>query len=124
MLAAGGQAPGGDVAFTPEIEHGGSYYPVCGIGFWDSNEGASALCHLSGYRSGGTAVRTNVIYAKDAMPIGSCSPGGGEEDVESCYGDVTSFGGAACAAGNPVGVQVVCNEQVIGNMHVSRESVE
>ena len=120
MRAAGGQAPLGDVPFTPEIEHDGSYYPVCGIGFADNDEGASALCRRMGYNYGGKAIRTHAIYAKDAMPIGRCNPG---EGVESCsaggnaYGDFTSQGGA-CAAGNPVGVQIVCNEQVGGTRSV------
>jgi hypothetical protein len=114
VLTAGGQAPLGDVPFTPEIEHDGSYYPMCGIGFADNDEGAIALCRRMGYNYGGKAIRTNEIYAKDAMPIGKCNPG---EGVESCsaggnaYGDFTSQGGA-CTAGNPVGVQIVCNEQV------------
>ncbi len=116
MRAAGGQAALGDVPFTPEIVHDdGSYYPVCGIGFADNDEGASALCRRMGYNYGGKSIRTNAIYAKDAMSIGRCNPG---EGVESCtaggnaYGDFTS--GGACAAGNPVGVQIVCNEQVGG----------
>ena len=116
VRAAGGQPPLGDVPFTPEIEHDGSYYPVCGIGFADNDEGASALCRRMGYNYGGKAISTNAIHAKDAMPIGRCNPG---EGVESCsaggnaYGDFTSQGGA-CTAGNPVGVQIVCNEQVGG----------
>ncbi len=114
VRAAGGQAPLADVPFIPEIEHDGSYYPVCGIGFADNDEGASALCRRMGYNYGGNAIHTNAIYAKDAMPIGKCNPG---EGVESCsaggnaYGDFASQAGA-CAAGNPVGVQIVCNEQV------------
>jgi hypothetical protein len=116
LRTAGGQAPPGDIPFTPEIEHEGHYVPVCGIGFWDNDEGASALCRLAGYSQGGNVVRTNTTYAKDAMPIGKCHAG---EDVESCsagenaYGDFT-FQGGACTAGNPVGVEIVCNQQVWG----------
>ncbi len=112
MLAAGGQSPVSDVPFAPEIEHAGSYYPVCGIGFGDNDEGASALCRLAGYNLGGKVIRTDDTHAKDAMPIGRCRPG---EDIESCsaggnaYGDFTSQFGRACTAGNPVGVEIVCN---------------
>ena len=115
LRTAGGQAPPGDVPFTPEIEHEeGQYVPVCGIGFWDNDEGASALCRLGGYSQGGKVIRTNTTYAKDAMPIGKCHPG---EDADKCsaggnaYGDFT-FQGGACTAGKPVGIEVVCNEQV------------
>jgi hypothetical protein len=126
VRGAGVQAPLADVPFIPEIEHEGRYHPVCGIGFADNDEGAKALCRRMGFNYGGTAIRTNAIYAKDAMPIGRCNPG---EGVESCsaggnaYGDFTSQGGA-CATGNPVGVQIVCNEQVGWNSLTHSLSVD
>ncbi len=104
------EGPRGDTKFIPEIEYEGRYYPICGLDFWDNDEGASALCRLAGYRHGGIAIRTNAIYDKDAMPVGKCYTG---EVVDSCsaggnaYGDF-SYPGGACAAGQPVGVEVVC----------------
>ncbi len=112
MLAADGQSIVGGVPFAPEIEYDGSYHPVCGIGFGDNDEGASALCRLAGYNYGGHVIRTNEMRAKDAMPIGRCDPG---EDIESCsaggnaYGDFASQFGGACTAGKLVGVEIVCN---------------
>ncbi len=114
MRVAGGQAPPSDIPFTPEVKHNGIYYPVCSIGFGENDEGASALCRLAGFKYGGKVIQTNAKYAVDAMPIGKCNAG---EDIESCsaginaYGDFTSQGGA-CTAGNPVGVKIVCNQQV------------
>jgi hypothetical protein len=106
--------PRSDTKFMPEIEYAGHYYPICGLNFWDNDEGASALCRLAGYRHGGIVIRTNAALAKDGMPIGKCYPG---EDVDSCsaggnaYGDF-SYQEGACAAGQPVGVEVVCTQQV------------
>ena len=115
MRTARGQALVGDIPFTPEIKFDdGTYYPVCGLHFWDNDEGASALCRLAGYAWGGKVIKTYEAYTKDAMPIGKCNPG---EDIASCtaggnaYGDLTHQEGM-CTAGSPVGVQIVCNEQV------------
>jgi hypothetical protein len=105
----------GDVPFSPEIEHEGNYYPVCGEGgFVDDNEGAGALCALAGFSDGGSVRMANTIFEKDAMPIGRCRPG---EDVRNCTGSgVDVFGNFAsfqrgCSAGQPVGVEVVCYQQ-------------
>jgi hypothetical protein len=115
VRAAGGQAlVAGDIPFTPEIKFDGAYFPVCGLDFWDNDEGASALCRLAGHALGGKVIRTNEAYTKDAMPIGKCNP---DEDIANCtaggnaYGDLTYQKGV-CTAGNPVGVQIVCNDQV------------
>ncbi len=114
VRTARGQAIVGDIPFTPEIKFDGTYYPVCGLHFWDNDEGASALCRLVGYAWGGKVIKTYEAYTKDAMPIGKCNPG---EDIASCtaggnaYGDLTHQEGM-CTAGSPVGVQIVCNEQV------------
>ncbi len=43
VRAVGGQAPLADVPFTPEIEHDGSHYPVCSIGFAGTQTMTSAL---------------------------------------------------------------------------------
>jgi hypothetical protein len=106
--------PRSDTKFIPEIDYEGQYYPICGLNFWDNDEGASALCRLAGYRHGGIVIRTNAPYVKDAMPIGKCYTG---EDVDSCsaggnaYGDF-SYQEGACAVGQSVGVEVVCTRQV------------
>lgn len=114
VVSGTSERPRSDTKFIPEIDYEGHYYPICGLYFWDNDEGASALCRLAGYPHGGIVIRTNATYVKDAMPIGKCYPG---EDVDSCsaggnaYGDF-SYQEGACAAGQPVGVEVVCTMQV------------
>ncbi len=114
VVSGTSEGPRSDTKFIPEIAYEGHFYPICGLDFWDNDEGASTLCRLAGYRHGGVVIRTNAIYVKDAIPIGKCYPG---EDVDSCsaggnaYGDF-SYREGACAAGQPVGVEVVCTQQV------------
>ena len=114
VVSGTSEGPRSDTKFIPEIDYEGHYYPICGLDFWDNDEGASTLCRLAGYRHGGIVIRTNATYVKDAMPIGKCYPG---EDGDSCsaggnaYGDF-SYREGACAAGQPVGVEVVCTKQV------------
>jgi hypothetical protein len=114
VVSGTSEGPRHDTKFIPEIDYEGHYYPICGLNFWDNDEGASTLCRLSGYRNGGIVIRTNATYVKDAMPIGKCNPG---EDVDSCSAGGNAFGDfsyheGACAAGQLVGIEIVCTQKV------------
>ncbi len=95
------------------IMRGSTIQSVVGLNFWDNDESASTLCRLSGYRQGGIVVRTNATYVKDAMPIGSATQAKTVTVApqEETHGDF-SYREGACAAGPPVGVEVVCTKQV------------
>jgi hypothetical protein len=100
----------GYIPFTPEVYFQGKFYPVCGLGFADDNEGVAAFCRAFGFFHGGVVTKTNAVFDKDAMPVGKCNP---DDDIDSCTGGGNSFGNLAgqngqCKAGNPVGVEVIC----------------
>ena len=62
---------------------------------------------------GGRVVKTNMVLEQDAMPVGACLK---DEALDSCtagsnaFGDFTALDGR-CMAGNPVGVQIVCQRR-------------
>ena len=98
--------------FVPEVYYDGTFHPICGIDFGDSIGGAEAVCHALGLPNHHSALEiTNTVFAFDAMPVGSCGAG---ELLNSCTGGGNAYGSfnSACAAGAPVGVQIVCAPDV------------
>jgi hypothetical protein len=106
----------------------GSYYPICGLDFWDSNNGAELVCEQLGYAPTytGKVTRNDATYATDAMPVGKCDAD--DESVDSCSGGGNSYGSpiaGECQAGSPVGVQVTCEfQQVTGTFPYDMHSCE
>jgi hypothetical protein len=107
-----------EVAFTPMVFFDGSYHPICGLDFWDSNDGAELVCEQLGYAPTytGKITRTDAIYDADAMKVGNCNAD--DESVDRCTGGGNRFGspsieGGDCHAGNPIGAQVTCEFQQV-----------
>jgi hypothetical protein len=98
-------------AFVPEVFFEGVYYPVCGHYFWDSNNGANAICQAAGFPSGQmqTSGRTGIRFSKPAITVGDCRPG---ESWDGCTagGNGLKLNGndPKCAAGEDIGVEIVC----------------
>ena len=101
-------------AFIPEVLYGGKWYPVCGPGFWDSDDGATTVCNAFGFYIG-KIKRTEETYNVDSMPVGRCKSG---EPLWKCTGGGNAFGNLnfrfsqyeniTCKKGNRIGVQVIC----------------
>jgi hypothetical protein len=107
-----------DTPFVPEVYFDGNFYPVCGLGFADDNEGAAAICRAFRFGHGGFVKKTNAIFIKDAMPVGKCNAG---ESLDSCTGGENAHGdldgqNGQCKAGNPVGVEVTCYAAAAGSV--------
>jgi len=99
----------GGKAFVPEVLYQGTYYPICGHYFWNSNNGASIVCKLLGFNRGLQRQTWNK-FGVDAMPVGDCKPG---EKLTQCTGGGNDWGNfddrdGWCKKGKEVGVEVTC----------------
>ena len=93
--------------FVPEVLFQGKYYPICTYSFANNDIGATIFCKLLGFNKG-EPVRTWAIYEEDAMLVGKCMDG---DELTKCTGGNNYWGNLAiCAKGNPVGLNVVCND--------------
>jgi hypothetical protein len=110
---------------------GGSYFPVCALGFADNRNGAYAVCRELGFESG-TLVNTSRVGSEDAVYVGVCRGGdrldrcsggsllsflpsflhfrGGDRPVDGQTDSVAQQ--EECATGSPVGVGIVCTKKV------------
>lgn len=108
--------------FYPQVYYSGrsspGWYPICGDGSWDTDDGASTICAMLGFESG-FAVRTGVGYTQDAMQVEACRPGQqpqgctaggirlGQEMAESCKCSQVVPDSGPAAGG--LGVRVTCH---------------
>ena len=81
-----------DVDLYPEISFDGSWYPICGHHFWDSDDGAALVCRKLGFETGkrSNSVWNKVWVAKDAMPVGKCEAT--DDSLMTCRGGSNYFG--------------------------------
>ena len=81
-------------AFVPEVSLDCiNWYPICGHGFWDSDERATTVCNALGFYVG-KVKRTEETYSVDAVTWGNFSFG--------------RYENSNCKKGNRIGVRVIC----------------
>ena len=87
----------------------GHWFPICGLGFWDNDNGATTVCRKLGF-SQGTKHRTDLHRNADSMPVGRCNR---DEALTQCTGGhnawgVFSYQNDACVKGKKTGITVTC----------------
>jgi hypothetical protein len=105
--------------FTPEVLFEGSYHPICGLNFWNDDEGANLVCQQLGMgppQFTGRVTRTDAVHNIDAVKVGKCNAN--DKSVDICSGGGNNFGelsadDGACQAGNSIGVEVTCEYQQV-----------
>ena len=81
-------------AFVPEVSLDcTNWYPICGPGFWDSDDRATTVCNALGFYTG-KVKRTEETYSVDAVTWGNFSFG--------------RYENSNCKKGNRIGVRVIC----------------
>jgi len=53
---------------TPYVYQAGEYHPICGLSFWDNNDGATAFCKKLGYSSG-VVHKVNGQYTENSVGV-------------------------------------------------------
>ena len=106
---------------TPMIYWNGTWSPICGHYFWDTergkpNYGATKFCNKMGYQVGDVFGRgSGESYSSDAFRIGKCNE---NDDWNSCRGGCNDYevGGkcsenyeAKCTRGQPVKITIECS---------------
>ena len=95
----------------------GNWRPICGHGFWDSQEGAKAFCRELGF-SGGEFRTMDDSYSENAIRVGKCRPG---ESISSCTGGGNYYDEfiPSCNAGKSVKVTISCDGHTPGTEIIS-----
>ena len=102
---------------VPYLFRLGNWSPICGHGFWDSQEGAKAFCRELGF-SGGEFTKMNASYSEYALRVGKCRPG---ESIGSCTGGGNYYDEfvGSCSAGLNVKVTISCDGHTPGSEIIS-----
>ena len=91
----------------------GSWLPICGHWFWDTNYGATLFCQkLDPKFSSGTVIkRTDKQLEKDAVRVGMCQ---NNDQWLQCTGGCNDLGigdgCAKCSAGNWASIEIKCSQ--------------
>ena len=100
---------------VPYLFRLGDWRPICGHGFWDSQDGAKAFCRELGF-SGGEFTKMDASYGKHAIRVGKCGPG---ESIGSCGGAKRYKLVGTCMSGKDVKVTISCDGHTPGSEIIS-----
>jgi len=115
---------GGDVveniAFTPEVRFQGRWYPICGLYFWDNDNGATAICKDHGFSVGkivGKSTPTTppgdadrFTFDTDGKYVGTCLNSDTKLELcESANWEKPSVSGRDCSEGLKLGFTIKCS---------------
>ena len=101
---------------TPTFYQNGTFHPICGHYFWDSNQGAQLFCQKLGYTAGKLdTLGKKQSYKQDSIWVGECHPS--DTDISACGGGCNTYevGGLCdgisynCTAGEYVKMSIICS---------------
>ena len=89
----------------PEVLYNGKWSPICGLGFWNTNWGATLFCKELGYSTGiiNTKDYEDKPLESDGINIGECTS---QDNWLDCSNK--QIPSSDCAKGNLATVEVEC----------------
>ena len=91
---------------TPLVFWNRKWSPICGHGFWDNDNGATAFCNKLGYKSG-TVNRIESSYSIARLRIGRCHT---SEDLAACNRR-TNQDNKYCHPQDTAAISITCGQQ-------------